>query len=141
MNLGWIWPRITDKASAGNAIAGGFCCMFIVVANAGMGIYALAAHQKVGGYYGAGVFVDAILFAVIGWRLRKNSRTWAVIGLALMGVEIIDKLQNAASTFGVITALLFLSLLNATRGTFAFHKYNEQEAALAFVHGPNAAKQ
>lgn len=131
MNLGWIWPRISDRASARNAIKGGFwACIFIVVVETAIGTYAIVTGQKFGGYYDARVLVDGALFAIIAWRLWRNSRAWAVIGLILMGLEIVDKIQNAASTFGVVTIFLFLAVLNATRGTFALRRYSEPEAPL-----------
>ncbi len=131
MNLRWIWPRISDKASARKAVKDGFwACIFIVVVNAAIGAYAVVTHEEFGEYYDARVLGDGALFAIIAWRLWKNSRTWAVIGLILMGFEIVDKVQNKPGTFGVITVLLFLALVNATRGTFALHTYSEQEAPL-----------
>jgi hypothetical protein len=134
VSLGWIWPRITDNTSARNAVVGGFwACIFISVVDTVMGVYALAAHRKVFGYYDAWVLVDGALFAMVAWRLWKNARAWAVIGVLLMALEIGDKIQNAASTFNVITILLFLAILNAARGTFALHQYKAAEASLKIV--------
>ncbi len=131
VNLGWIWPRISDKQSARNTVVGGFwACVFIVVVETGIASYALAEHQKVFGYYDGWILVDGVLFAIIAWRLWKNSRTWAVIGVLLMALENIDKIQHAAGTFNVISVILFLAILNAARGTFALHKYTAQEASL-----------
>src|SRR5271156_1096763 len=105
VNLGWIWPRISDKASARKAVKDGFwACILIVALEAAIGAYAIVTHQEFGGYYDARVLVDGALFAIIAWRLWNNSRTWAVIGLILMGFEIVDKVQNKPGTFGVITA-------------------------------------
>ncbi len=130
MNLGWIWPRISDKPSARKAVEGGvWACIFIVAVEAAIGAYSIVTHQEFGGHYDARVLVDGALFAIIGWRLWRNSRTWAVIGLVLMVLEIVDKLQNAVSTFGVITVFLFLAILDATRGTFALGRYSDQESA------------
>ena len=130
MSLGWIWPRISDKATARNAIKGGFwAAIFIVVVDVAIGMYSLMSHEKFDGHYDAWVLVDGALFGVIAWRMWKNSRPWAVVGLVLMGLEIVDKLQNATSTFGVITVLLLLAFINAVRGTFAFHKYSAAEGA------------
>jgi WD40 repeat protein len=102
-------------------------CIFIALDNAAIGIYSLTTGENVGGYYDAWVLVDGAAFAFIAWRLWKNSRIWAVIGLALWSFEIFDKLRNADRTFGVISVLLLLAILNATRGAFAFHRYTTQE--------------
>jgi hypothetical protein len=121
--LKWIWPALPDEPSARSAIKGGFwACIFIVVANTAIGVYALEENQKVGGYYDAWALVDAALFAIIAWRLWKNSRAWSVIGLILWTLELIDKLRNATATFGVVTILLFLAFVSAARGTFVLHR-------------------
>ncbi len=126
--LGWIWPGFPDKASARKAIKVGFWVyIFIVIDNLAIGLYSLSTSESVAGHYDAWVLVDGALFAIIAWRLWKNSRVWAVIGLALWAAEIVDKLRNAPSTFGVISVLLLLAILNATRGAFAFHKYTIEE--------------
>jgi hypothetical protein len=131
MSLSWSWLRITNKASARRAIKGGFwACVFIAVVDTAFATYSLSTRQKMAGYYDAWVFVDGALFAIIAWRLWKNSRTWAVIGVLLEGFEIVDKLQHAVSTFSVVTVLLFLAIINAARGTYALHSYVEQEAVL-----------
>ncbi len=128
--LKWIWPPLPDEPSARSAIKGGFwACIFIVVVNTAIGAYAFEENRKVDGYYDAWVLVDAALFAIIAWRLWKNSRTWSVIGLILWAMELVDKLRNATATFGVITILIFLAILNAARGTFVLHK-------LRIVKGP-----
>lgn len=107
---------------------GFWVCIFITLDNTAIGVYSLTTGERVGGYYDAWALVDGGFFAFISWGLWRNSRVWASIGLALWAAEIIDKLKNAESTFGVIAVLLFLAILNATRGTFAFHKYSIQES-------------
>ncbi len=93
-------------------------------------IYTLRSHEKFGGYYDAWILAYGALFGVIAWRMWKNSRTWAVIGLVLVGLELVDKVQKAASTFGVITILLLVAFINAVRGAFAFHKYSADSGPL-----------
>jgi hypothetical protein len=129
MNLRVIWPRISDGESARRAIKDGFWAAIIVVFfDVVIAAWALAARQKFAGYYDAWILVDGVLFAIVAWRMWRNSRIWSVIGLLLMALEIEDKLRNAASTFGVVTVFLFLAFLNAARGAFAFHKYSIHEA-------------
>jgi len=119
----WIWPELRDEPTARSIILRGFwACIFIVVADVAIAFYALSESRKVAGHYDGWVLVDAALFAIIAWRMWKNSRMWSVIGVMLMVLEIIDKLQHAESTFNVITVLLFLAILHAARGTFALHK-------------------
>jgi hypothetical protein len=122
----WIW-RMPDRASARTAVkVGSLVCILIAADIAGFGVYALATHRTFEGY-DAWVLVDAALFSIIAWRLWNNSRVWAVVGLILEGLEIVDKLQKHISTFGVITVLLFFAILNATRGTFVLHKLSRAQ--------------
>ena len=44
------------------------------------------------GNFDAWIIVDAGFFAIIGWRIYKLSRTWAVLGLILFLVESITEL-------------------------------------------------
>lgn len=128
----WIW-RMPDKASARTAVKiGSGLCILIAADIAAFGVYALVTHRTFEGY-DAWMLVDAVLFAIVAWRLWKNSRIWAVIGLILEGLEIVDKLRGHMNTFSVITILLFLGILNATRGTFVLHKYDER----AFMISPS----
>jgi len=125
MDLRWIWPRISDETSARRAIKDAlWAYILFVVATTAVAVYTLTTHQKIGGYYDAWVLVDAALVAFIAWRVWRNSRIWAVIGLTLMVIEDLDKLSNTPSTFGIGTILLLLGIFNATRGTFALHKYH-----------------
>ena len=131
MNLGWAWPEISDKASARKAVKEGFWgAIFVVACDVAIAIYTLSVGAKFAGHYDAWVLVDAALFAIIAWRIWRNSRAWAVVGLILMLLEIEDKLRNASSTFGLVTVLLLLAFVNAVRGAFAFHKYSLVEASL-----------
>ena len=86
---------------------------FIVICDTAIAVYAGSTHQNFAGVYDAWILVDAILFAVIAWRLWRKSRAWAVVGLAFMVLENVDKLKSAPSTFGVITIILSLAIVNA----------------------------
>jgi hypothetical protein len=130
-HLWWIWPPISDEISARNAVKNGFwACVLIAALNAVFGVYALASHSSVAGY-DAGVLVDGALFALVAWRLWRNSRTWAVIGLVLMALNIVDKLRNARGTFSVVTIVLILAIVSATRGVFALHRYRIQNETVS----------
>jgi hypothetical protein len=51
--------------------------------------------------------VDAALFAVIGWRIGRLSRTWTVIGLALYLLEIADSITSRGVGIGILTICLY----------------------------------
>jgi hypothetical protein len=122
MHFNWFWPDVSDKVSARKAIKEGVAaCAFIAAVDAGIAIYANVARQRIGGY-GASVLVDGAVFALLALFLLKNSRIASVAALALMSLEIADKVMHHASTFNLVTMLLFLAILNSVRGAFAFHR-------------------
>jgi cytochrome bd-type quinol oxidase subunit 1 len=69
---------------------------------------------------------DASRFVVIGWRISKMSRAWAVIGIALYVLEAVSSLANRAGGIGVLTIVFILVYINALRGTFAYRRYTEE---------------
>jgi hypothetical protein len=67
MNLGWIWPEISDKESARKAIREGvWAAVFIAACDVAIAIYSLS---KFAGHYDAWILVDAALFAIVASRL------------------------------------------------------------------------
>jgi hypothetical protein len=127
MSLDWIWPRISDKTSARKAIKeGSVACIIIAAIDGAIGVYALAANRTFAGY-DALILVDATVFAIVAWRLWKNSRPWSVVALLLMSLEVAEKLHSRPNTFSIVTVILFVAIFNATRATFALHRYNERE--------------
>lgn len=126
MRYNWLWPNVSDKGSARKAIQEGIAaCGFMAAVDMGVAIYANASHQAFRGY-GAAIWVDGALFALLGIGLWKNSRIAAVLALSLMLLEIADKLLHHTGTFNLVTIALLLAIVNAVRGAFAFHKHNNQ---------------
>ncbi len=136
MSYNWIWPDFSDKAAARKAIVQGVvACGFMASVDAGVAIYANVYHQTFQGY-NAAVLVDGTLFALIGWRLWKNSRMAAVSALVLMGIEIADKLLHHPKTFNFVTILLLLAIVNSVRGAFALHEKAKEEKLGGTVSTP-----
>lgn len=122
MHFNWVWPDVSDKVSARKAVKEGVAaCAFIAAIDAAIAIYANVLGRTVGGY-GASVLIDGAVFALLALFLLKNSRIAAVVALALMTLEIADKVVHHASTFNLVTMVLFLAILNSVRGAFAFHR-------------------
>lgn len=72
--------------------------------------------------------MDAALFAFVGWRIHRMSRTFAVIGLVLYLAEVGDRVLNGPSgAVGVLTIVFILGFVGSIRGTFAFYRYRKQE--------------
>jgi hypothetical protein len=133
--MSWYWNEIGDKDSAKYATttAVWISYLFAVVA-ALTAIYSLAYHEPVNGVNGGWALLDAALFAVIGWRISRLSRAWAVVGLCFYLLEWSLSIGTRAFTVGVvprdILAIVFLTVyVNALRGTFAYHKHVKLQSA------------
>lgn len=125
--LQWVWPSISDKDSARRAIDYGFgWYIFSAAITAIIGFSSLAVGHDIAGYDGWSL-VDAALLALIAWRLWKNSRAWAVMGLAYESINVLYKLSEHQTKFGIMPILIYLAAISSVRGAFAFHKYNTQE--------------
>ncbi len=147
MPFNWIWPDVSDKASARKAIKEGVAaCAFMAAVDAAITIYVDIAGRTVGGY-GASVLIDGAVFTLIGLFLWKNSRIASVAALTLMSLEIADKLLHHPSTLNWVTMLLFLAILNSVRGAFAFHRPSEakfvapSETARTLARAPEPAEE
>jgi hypothetical protein len=127
--LQWIWPTIVDDVSARKAARNGFAsCMWVAGLSLMAGILSLFGIKI--GNFDAWIIVDASMFAIIGWRVYKLSRTWAVLGLILFLAEIYYKVASGERAgIGVVTVILLLGFFNGVRGTFALHRF---EAAPQF---------
>lgn len=127
MRFNPVWPDVSDKASARKAVKEGVAaCAVIAAVDAAIALYANVAGRTVGGY-GTAVLIDGAVFALLALFLSKNSRIAAVAALALMSLEIADKILHHTSTFNLVTMVLFLAILNAVRGAFAFHRPAEPQ--------------
>jgi hypothetical protein len=120
----WAWPEISDEDSARNAahVAGGWAfavagitTLLAVISMAGAPIMGMSAWS----------LLDAVLFAVVGWRVWNGSRPWAVTGLVVYCLEIAMNVIEHPPGVGILTIVVVLALVNGVRGTFALHKYVE----------------
>jgi len=136
MTNNWIWPDVSDKTSARKAVEQGvLACGIIAALDAGIAIYANLNHQRFAGY-GASIWIDGVLFALIGWGLWKNSRIASALGLLLMAIEIADKLLHHPKTFNFVTIFLLLAILNSVRGAFALHGQSKKVQILSSASTP-----
>ena len=106
-----FWPEVTDLDSAREAIKLGCGACFV-----------LAALNVLMATFGArSAFADAIIYAVLGLWIRRNSRAAAVIGVALMSLSVIVSVARLP-LIGALTIILYVCLLSGMRGTFAYRK-------------------
>lgn len=114
----WIWPVITNEGEAKNASksgAGG--ALFVAVCTGTIAVIAIATRQTILGIDGYGL-VDAVLFALIAWRLFKYSFPWAVFGLLLYLAEVYDRVHDEPKRFGAVSVIIIMSLVASLRGTY-----------------------
>jgi hypothetical protein len=129
----WYWNEIGDMYSAQYATTTAVWISYLIALATGLiGILSLAYREPILGLDGWALLV-AGFFAVVGWRIGRLSRAWAVIGFSIyvLGVLINIGMQLAAGKFGffpIMEILFAVVYLNALRGTFAYHKYVKLEA-------------
>lgn len=123
------WPEIKDLSTAKDAVLGAVAVSIFVAAISGLlAILSLIYKKPILGINGLSL-VDAALFALVAWRIRKMSRTWSIIGLMLYLVEVGERVVNHPSgAVGVLTIIFILAYIGGIRGAFGFHRYTKQGA-------------
>lgn len=131
--MAWYWPDLDSPQSAKTAVVNAVgVSAFFAVYPLLFALQALSLPRRSGRLWlSLGV---AILFAVIGWGIRRMSRTAAIVGVLLwltwIGVHIpnlISGLSRGGDRFAMIWVVLDLLFLLfyviATRATFAYHRH------------------
>jgi hypothetical protein len=132
--MSWYWNEISDKNSARYATTTAVWISYLNAVVSGLiGALSLAYHKPVVGLNGWAL-LDASLFAVVGWRIARLSRAWAVVGLFLYLLEVLFSIENhGIAVYGLGPGILYVVFLvvyvNALRGTFAYHKYVKLDAS------------
>ena len=119
----WVWPDVSSRRQIHFAILEGYCA---ALATAALFVFsAIIAH--VGSYQ-----IDALsillelayvaLFAGLAFGIDRRSRTAAVVALSVYVLNfLLITIQHGPRGF-IPAALISVALLNAVRGTFAYHK-------------------
>jgi hypothetical protein len=122
----WFWPKIVDLPSAVSASDQGFWASVVVAAiTAVLATIALATKTDIA-TINAWAYLDALLFGLIAWRIKRRSRAFAIAGLCLFILEKafqFSQSQSAASG-SVMAVFLLLLFVSGVRGTFAFHRFS-----------------
>ena len=148
--LKWIWPTIDDEESARKAIRQGISAsIWVAAATAFIVILGMATNSKqadpnsqVGAIISAGpfAFIDALVFAIIGWRIHKNSLSAAVLGLIFYLLERIDMWTTTVGGKNPVVAFFItMMFVNSVRGTFALRQMRDGTFAeeVRRYRGPN----
>ena len=72
----------------------------------------------------AWAYVDAVLFTLIAWRIKKFSRAFAVVGVSLFIFEKVMFAQSQGATGWAMAVFLLLMFINGARGVFAYHRFS-----------------
>ena len=124
--MGWFWPEIYDRETAQDVARRGAWVALIVASLTGLlSLLSLALQTVILGIPPAAL-LDAVIFALVGWRIFKMSRAWAVTGMVLYLAETAYGFSRGR--IGVIAVVFLFAFLNAIRGTFAFHRYSQDGA-------------
>ena len=131
-----FWPDIHDIESAKKACHAAAVGAFFVAAITGLvAAIAMASSTPIAGIDGS-AFVDAAIFAVLGFFLRRCSRTAAVIALVLFIIERIFMMAQGGAPAGLIVAIiLIVYFIGGVRGAFTYHRLMAQQNAQAKATG------
>jgi hypothetical protein len=139
--MAWYWPDLDSPQSAKTAVVNAVgVSVFFAVYPLWFVLQALTLPRRSGRLWLS--LAVAILFAVIGWGIRRMSRTAAIVGvvlwLAWIGVHIpglISGLSRGGDRFAMIWVVLDLLFLLfyviAVRATFAYHGHLSATSAVA----------
>jgi hypothetical protein len=104
-----FWPEVNDLDGAQEAITLGYGACF-----------ALAALNGIVATFGAkSGFLDAALYAILGFAIRRKSRTAAIMAIALLTLEILVSISRVP-VVGALTIISFVCLVGSVRGTLAY---------------------
>lgn len=131
----WYWPTLDNLADAIQASNQGmWAAAFCAAATAIMATVSIFMAHGANGLMGVtpAAYLDAVLFAVIAWRIRARSKVFAVAGLGLFLIEKIYQLATQPQTlsFGFfIAVILLLCFISGVRGNFAYRRFAAEGAA------------
>jgi len=126
----WYWPQIDNVADAEQASNGGMWAALICAGVTTLfATVAVVSHGAIMGINGW-AYVDALLFAVIAWRIRARSKAFAVAGLTLFALEkVFQFATQPKAAVGIFLAIaLLLAFISGVRGTFAYHRMRDAAA-------------
>ena len=101
-----MWPTITDKVTARSTAQWGFYASMLVC-------IVTVLFSLLGVLLSRWALVDAALFGIAAWHIRRMSRSWSVIALILYLFEI------------EATLIVLYALVSGVRGTISYHRYSK----------------
>jgi len=120
----WIWPDITDIASAKKAAKLGYQVSLLIAGFTTLVICInILFHINLFGI-DLWAFLDVFSFLIIAFGIYKLNRGVAIAGLLLYCFEEVITIRTIPTSSINFTAVFFIiCYINSIRGTFAYHKY------------------
>jgi FtsH-binding integral membrane protein len=129
-----IWPTITDSDSACAAIRG---AVKISAAWAAVSLLLAIAALHIGlthppispGQIGeaVGSLVDAMIFGLLAWKIRRMSRPWAITGLVFTILMMPFALSSLLAI--LFHAAVLIAFIGAVRATTAFRRFEAERVS------------
>jgi hypothetical protein len=113
-----FWPDLSVDTSAESACDTASWACFAIA-----GITTL-----VGVWNNPSVLIDALLFVLIGFGLRKKWRSAAVAGFLLYVLEVLVGI-SMGQVPGILTILILAILFNSIRASYAYRRLRKTEVA------------
>lgn len=121
----WLWPVVTNEEEAKKAAKrGAYAATLVAVLTAAVALIAIGAKGPIMGMDGWAM-LDALLFALIAWKIFKLSFPWAIVGLLLYLAEVSWRWSKVGIPNGggvVIQGLIIMALITSVRGTLFLSK-------------------
>jgi hypothetical protein len=116
----WAWPKVDTRRRAQNAIEEGFwAATFVSVVAA---LFLLITVMKDAEQFAIESLLGVVVFAFIAFGIRRRSRVAAFVGLILYVSDRVYVLISEGHGSFILPVFITLALLNAVRGTLAYHR-------------------
>jgi len=126
----YLWPSLTTAAEIEHTITQAAYWAFATAVITGLiGGLSAVMGTAVGPFDGTAL-LDAAIWAVIGWRIRRYSQPWAISGVLLWVAGNLTKLDWSFEThrsppIGIVTAFCGLALINGVRALRAYDRLTD----------------
>jgi hypothetical protein len=120
-----LWPEMESRVSAIQVTRQG-----VLAAALSCSLTALVSALSVGGYtlYN---FLDALIFAIVAWRIYRLSFSWSIFGFVFFLVERIDGVMRGTIKINlvgwIIAAAFVMCYVNSIRATWFLRKNKEPQ--------------
>ena len=127
--MGRLWPSMDNPVNAAQAVQDGAVTAFIVSGLTGVVATAsIVVGEPIAGIDGWS-YIDSLLMAVAGWRIKNSSITWTSFVLVYWSVAVAVKFLGQQLGGSVVSLLFLLFFINALRGVLAQKRQSQHPEA------------